>query len=441
MTKRGETPVFSVGSGLTRVADMFYGDEYEINMTSGCIMGHYGTDGVNAPSVSLSTSKLYPNGYLPVGSTGNFLAESTFEHWTAVVGYRVVVDPEPSHGVWGTEQGKYWLDGWDYRKSHVISNAMGADMNYQVKINVDYGNGTDSGSTVYLNEHCQTNFDDIRFTTGNGSALLDYWRETKIDGTNATFWVEIADNLNYSNVTICIYYGNDNVTTTSSGADTFVKFDDFTGNSTTMSIYNENPLKIETVHDTTNDVLTCTWKTNSSDSYVSSHAYWSPISSGYSMRMNYYRETPFDLLANKQYSMYFGEDYTEASPISAGDDIAGHNVWSQGDNYLPSRGIDHSYNNGTGGMSYVYNITLDTWNVYEITWSNSNVTTYWNDNYTWSSSSAAWLPEESLYPIVGGARGANSVTDNFSAHWDWILIRKFIENEPNHGAWGPEETA
>jgi hypothetical protein len=77
MTKRGETPVFSVGSGLTRVGDIFDSDGYEVNMTSGAIMGHYGTGGINAPSVSLYTSKYYPSGHLLVGQNGNFSFENT----------------------------------------------------------------------------------------------------------------------------------------------------------------------------------------------------------------------------------------------------------------------------------------------------------------------------------------------------------------------------
>jgi hypothetical protein len=448
MTKRGETPVFSVDSGLTRVADMFDESYYEINMTSGWIMGHYGTGGVNAPSVSLEqTSKYYPNGYLPLSSTGNFSSDNTFDYWTAVVGYRVVVDPEPTHTSWGEEEtletppiyGAFWLDGWTYRKSHTIINATDAGTNYQVRINIDYSNGTDSGSTVYLDGICQTDFDDIRFTDYNGSVLLDYWMETKTDGVNATFWVEISDDLSLSNALIYVYYGNDTVTTTSNGAETFVQFDDFTGNTTTMSIYNENPLKIEVTHNTTGDVLQCTWKTNSSYPYVCSHAYWNPVSSGYAMRMNYFRALPYDNSSNRIYSMYFGENYTEASPASADDDIAGHDVWAQGILNPTNRGIDNCYNSGIEVFSNPYNISISQWNVYEVTWSNTNVTTYWNDIYTWSTTNGSAVPDESLYPMVGGARGANNSTDNAYAYWDWILVRKFVENEPSHGQWGTEE--
>ena len=47
-------------------------------------------------------------------------------------------------------------------------------------------------------------------------------------GQGSTFWIEIADNLD-SDVSIFIYYGNTDCTTTSSGEATFVFFDDTVG--------------------------------------------------------------------------------------------------------------------------------------------------------------------------------------------------------------------
>ena len=101
-----------------------------------------------------------------------------------------------------------WLSGWNYRKTHVIQNATGAGNNYQVRITVHYGTGTDSGEHVYLNEHCKTDFGDIRFTDDNGTTLLDYWMESYTIGDHAVFWVKIADNLDNTSATIyiCLLY-------------------------------------------------------------------------------------------------------------------------------------------------------------------------------------------------------------------------------------------
>ena len=126
------------------------------------------------------------------------------------VGFRIAVSGP-------VEAGTGWLEGWQYRKSHVINPASGAGTNYPIKIVVHYGSGTDSGENVYLNSHCRADFGDIRFTASDGETLLDYWIEEKVDSDYAVFWVEIADNLSSSSVTIYIYYGKSDATTTSDG--------------------------------------------------------------------------------------------------------------------------------------------------------------------------------------------------------------------------------
>ncbi|MHA1216589.1 MAG: DUF2341 domain-containing protein, partial [Candidatus Thorarchaeota archaeon] len=84
-----------------------------------------------------------------------------------------------------------------------------------------------SGEHVYLNSKSRTDFGDIRFTDDDGSTLLDYWMESKTDGDQAVFWVEVADNLTASDATIYIYYGKSDATTTSNGTATFLLYDDF----------------------------------------------------------------------------------------------------------------------------------------------------------------------------------------------------------------------
>ena len=74
-----------------------------------------------------------------------------------------------------------FLTGWTYRKSHVIEYAAGAGTLYQKRIKVHYGAGTDSGEDVYLNSHSRTDFGDVRFTDDDGTTLLDYWIEKKVD--------------------------------------------------------------------------------------------------------------------------------------------------------------------------------------------------------------------------------------------------------------------
>lgn len=123
--------------------------------------------------------------------------------------------------------GEEWLTGWDYRKSHLITSAIGSGNSFQIKINVYYDNGTDLNDDVYLGGKCQSDFDDIRFTDDDGETLLYYWLESKIDDDNAVFWVKINDSLSVNNVTIYIYYGNILADSISDGDLTFLFFDDF----------------------------------------------------------------------------------------------------------------------------------------------------------------------------------------------------------------------
>jgi len=120
-----------------------------------------------------------------------------------------------------------WLTGWSYRKSHVINYATGAGTLYQKQITVHYGSGTDGDDDVYLNSHCRTDFGDVRFTDDDGTTLLDYWMESKVDSDNAVFWVEVADDLSSSNATIYVYYGKIDAITYSRGQNTFAFLDEF----------------------------------------------------------------------------------------------------------------------------------------------------------------------------------------------------------------------
>lgn len=121
-----------------------------------------------------------------------------------------------------------WFSGFGYRKSHSITGSTaGAQTNYQVKIVVHYGSGTDSSGDVYCNSLCRTDFGDVRFTGSDGRSQLDYWMETKTDGNSATFWVEIPSiPASPSTTTIYVYYGRSGATTTSNGVATFAFFDD-----------------------------------------------------------------------------------------------------------------------------------------------------------------------------------------------------------------------
>ena len=101
-----------------------------------------------------------------------------------------------------------WLSNWNYRKSITLSRASGVVTNYQMKLLVGESAGA-TGEDVDCNSHCQSGFNDIRFTTSDGITLLDYWVES-ITGISpnqlATIWIKF-DSIGTDATTFYMYYG------------------------------------------------------------------------------------------------------------------------------------------------------------------------------------------------------------------------------------------
>jgi hypothetical protein len=109
--------------------------------------------------------------------------------------------------------GENWLSSWSKRKTITItSNA--ALTNYQVLITVAY------------DSDMQADFDDLRFTSSDGSTLINYWIESKTDSSTAKVWIKVPSLIASTN-TIYMYYGNVSITSGSNGTNTFDFFDDF----------------------------------------------------------------------------------------------------------------------------------------------------------------------------------------------------------------------
>jgi hypothetical protein len=85
--------------------------------------------------------------------------------------------------------------------------------------------GKSSGGNVTCSGHCQDDFDDIRFINDDNVTEYSYWMENYTSGVQATFWVNLSTN----DTRMLMIYGNAGVSTTSSGNNTFIFFDDFSG--------------------------------------------------------------------------------------------------------------------------------------------------------------------------------------------------------------------
>jgi len=110
------------------------------------------------------------------------------------------------------------LAGWSRLLSVTVTNNIASDLtNFQVRVPVTY------------DADMQVDFDDIRFTTNDGTTLVDYWLETKIDSTSAVFWVEVPSIPASASTLLYMQYGNSTVSSASSADDTFIFIDEFSG--------------------------------------------------------------------------------------------------------------------------------------------------------------------------------------------------------------------
>lgn len=114
--------------------------------------------------------------------------------------------------------------GWLYYAPITISNGT-AD--YQTKVTVYEGSGTNGTNIVYCGGHCKSDFSDLRFTGSDFVTLLDYWIESLTGTTPNQVAVVHVQNDSTPSTTGRMYYGNPDATAVSNGANTFNFFDSF----------------------------------------------------------------------------------------------------------------------------------------------------------------------------------------------------------------------
>ncbi|MEM3577582.1 MAG: DUF2341 domain-containing protein [Candidatus Bathyarchaeia archaeon] len=308
-----------------------------------------------------------------------------------------------------------WLTGWSYRKSHIINYASGAGTNYQVRIVAHYGSGTDSGADVYLNSHCRTDFGDVRFTDDDGTTLLDYWMETKVDSDYAIFWVEVADDLSSANATIYVYYGKSDATTTSNGDNTFLFFDDFDSN---------NGWTLLQGAQITNGYLYLA--TRSNPYYSCGYKSWSP---------------PSDYRFIFKFSTAITDSYIRAQ-VRGRNAPTGYHITRPVDESPHYRIGDYFYNPLSavnfltqGGVisSPTLNPARDS-NVHTATVCKSG-STFKNMFDTLQASATDNTTETGNYVAFMGQWLSSP------AYIYVVYITKYVDPEPSHGSWGSEETS
>lgn len=304
------------------------------------------------------------------------------------------------------ESANWWNSSWSYRKSHVINQAIGADVNYQVQITVVNGSGSDSDDVVYSDNKTQTSFDDVRFVASDNTTSLDFWIETLNTGENATFWIEISANLTASATTIWMYYGNNAATSTSNAANTMLWYDDF--NRATLG-----------------------------SAYTIENGSWS-IENGSNLQQTSSIAT--------YYSMF-------VTSLTSSTNYEMHYRWKAAGTLCDSGGIVRATANDTSIYLERQNTTAFLWKRPTATEYNhttlSAAGTSWHDHkiQVWGTNRYRFYEDNSLKINYTGSLGIDSGAPGLATYYtatpfrfDDLIVRKFVDPEPAHGAWGKEET-
>jgi len=306
-----------------------------------------------------------------------------------------------------------WLNGWSYRKSHIISQTVDAGTNYQVLIKVYYGDGEDGteviGSTtsgkIYCDSKCKTDFGDLRFTEDDGETELDYWIEEQVNEDYALIWVEISGDLDAGNVSIYAYYGNTEATTTSNGFNTFSFFDDFNdgvlGAWWTVSVGTpveaNGYLRVEGAGGVMDDVRstnaygTCRFKCKSRAGGVATNAGWQ-------IGMRLLNDSEYIIFSRAAVVIFYIRDW-----------------------------------DGAATQTLIAEPSLNVWHDYEMLYVKSTSTNYYIDDVL-SATHITNNPDNDLYTRFV------SYSNNPPLDIEWAFIAKYVSPEPVHGDWGEEET-
>ncbi len=282
------------------------------------------------------------------------------------------------------------------------------------------------GATVYLNQRSRTDFGDLRFTSSDGMTSLDYWMERSLDGSDATFWVEISDDLSSTDRTIYIYYGESDATDVSNGTATFLYFDDFEDGdfSNWLSMGESTVVSQETV-----------------DGRTAMKVDRETGTAGHGWRYVAYTTT----------TQYAVDALVQASVVASGP--SPKIAWGV------NTASTESYTGGNDGPGDAISTATGiqkNWAVTDYEWLFSDVTSF--PMTIWLKQSATIDGDDltlKLYNITTGLSFySNSVSNadfdkdkyvgvrqyRYHSYYDDFRVRKFVSPEPQHGAWSSEES-
>jgi len=281
----------------------------------------------------------------------------------------------------------------------------------------------------------------LRFCLEAGTNVNGYGYATLFDDfrhikayytTSAVFWVEVADDLSSSNVTIYVYYGKSDATTTSNGVNTFVFFDDFESYADGSDINNQGGWITKTVG--SGGEAKVRVKNGRKHLHLSSSASSAPhatavihpastSNSGYAIRLYEYADD-----WNEAFSMAFSDD----TVTSEGNVNNGYEAIWWGWAGATSKIRKWSGGTSTDLASISDSDANNVYHILEFTWFGSSLKAFRDGTSKMSASDTTYTSR--TYIHLDEWSGSSRYTD-------WVLVRKFVDPEPSHGSWGSEETS
>lgn len=388
---------------------------------------------------------------VPIAAKGYYTSYLHLSHNTTSGTYPTIIsklvfvaktlDTEPVHSTWGdeTDMAPTPLAGWGYRKQHLITNA-GSDLTeYQVQINVHYGEGTDSGADVYLNGKCESNFRDIRFGDAQHN-LYPSAIERSTDSSVAIFWVKLPT-ITSSN-TIYLYYGNADAQIYNDTDEVFDFYDTFDGATlNTKKWYLPGGNIDATVADGAVKLCNNNLSSEYTENFILTTS-MTKINHMIRVRLKNGCYPPsliqgFDLvgpsMSNRPttYGSYnsvilFPFDRTYTTYIK---------VWTEKEGVNPSSYISTSFDARADDST--------NYHIYDIKWlSGPTIKISYDGTEILNHSNSTYLPISGEPICINGSTISNAGAYPGDATWyDYVLRVKVAATEPIHSTWGEEEPA
>lgn len=346
-----------------------------------------------------------------------------------------------AHPIPRVEASPGWLEGYQYRKKHIITGASGAGVEYQMMFKVRRSSGTDSNSIVYVSDKCKSDFSDVRFTDASGNVFP--YAITYLTSDEAWFWIKPSVDLSV-NQAIYIYYGNPNAQSESSLDNTFILAEDWSNSTlqprwTVETLSGSPTITIDTglrkMTIAAGSTAVCAIRSTNPITFPSSYRVEDFSAEQYSSTYTFKFGcepglAPSDAWGRTAFSIH-------QSAISESDlgvaFLEYHDYYAGGYRFDAKTGVGHNEDKTYNFPSV--QIALGYWSIRR----NSTNNKMYIECTTWSGLNHQETNTENPNRVYLWLKTSGSFS--FRGVFYPFKIRKYVYPEPAHGDWYPEESA